>query len=147
MENQNSEELSSSAKATGDADLQNRNLSEHAIPKEAVPVSNKIGISDFAKIELRVAKVLNAERKEGSDKLLRLHITIGTEERTILAGIGKTYAPEDLINKEIVVIANLEPRKLMGEESNGMLLAATGSEGIPVVLRPEREVGSGAGIR
>jgi tRNA-binding protein len=116
-------------------------------PIVAEVIKPKIKYEDFAKIELKVAKVISAERKEGSEKLLRLKISLGGEERTILAGIAKAYEPEALVGKELVVVANLEPRKMMGEESNGMLLAATGSEGIPIVLRPEREAGEGASIK
>ncbi|MFA5166129.1 MAG: methionine--tRNA ligase subunit beta [Candidatus Paceibacterota bacterium] len=116
-------------------------------PIVAEVVKPKIKYEDFAKIELKVAKVLTAERKEGSEKLLRLKISLGNEERIILAGIAKAYEPEALVGKELVVVANLEPRKMMGEESNGMLLAATGSEGVAIVLRPEREAGEGATIK
>lgn len=120
-------------------------------PKQGVVpveiIKPKIKYEDFAKMELKVAKVLTAERKEGSEKLLRLKISLGNEERTILAGIAKAYEPEALVGKELVVVANLEPRKMMGEESNGMLLAATGSEGIPIILRPERQAGEGASIK
>ena len=102
-------------------------------------------IDDFKKIELKVAKVLSADRVEGSEKLLKLRVTIGVEERQIIAGIGKAYAPEEILNKEIVIISNLEPRTLMGLLSQGMLLAAEGEAG-PVVLTLDEEVGPGASI-
>lgn len=102
---------------------------------------------DFKKIELRVAKVIEAERVEGSEKLLKLQLDIGESElRQVIAGIGKNYEPENLIGKEIIIIANLEPRSLMGLESNGMLLAADSADG-PVVLMPEKEVEPGATIK
>lgn len=104
-----------------------------------------IRYDDFKKIDLRVAKILSAERVEGSEKLLKLQVTIGTEERQIVAGIGKAYAPEELIGREIVIVANVEPRMLMGLESQGMLLAS--DDGMPVLLAPDREVPPGSEIR
>lgn len=103
-----------------------------------------IKFADFQKIHLRVAKILSAEKIEESDKLIRLQVDLGDEKRQIIAGIGKTYQPGDLDGKEIVIVANLEPRKLMGYESQGMLLAA--SDGNPVVLMPEKEVPAGSKI-
>lgn len=104
-----------------------------------------INFDDFKKIELKIAKVIAAERVEGSEKLLKLRVDLGAEERRIIAGIGKAYAPEDLLGKEIAIAANLEPRKLMGLESQGMVLCAAGESG-PVLLCPEKEVPPGAGI-
>ena len=99
---------------------------------------------DFQKIELKVGKVLAAERVEGSTKLLKLQIDLG-EPRQILAGLGKVYTPEDLIGKEVVVVANLEVRTIMGLESQGMVLAASSEVG-PIVLMPEKEVTVGSKI-
>lgn len=104
-----------------------------------------ITYDDFKKVELKVVRVLRAERIEGSEKLLCLAVDIGGEERQIIAGIGKRHAPEELIGKHIVIVANLEPRSLMGLESNGMVLAASGEDG-PVILIPERDVSPGAVI-
>ena len=118
-----------------------------AAPKEENPEKqNLIAIGDFAKVELKVGKVLNAERVKKSDKLIRLQVNTG-EERQIVAGIGKFYSPEDLVGKKVVVVTNLQPAKLMGVESNGMLLAATGKEGVPVILTPEKDVEEGAKIK
>jgi methionine--tRNA ligase beta chain len=105
-----------------------------------------ISFDDFKKVELKVAKILEAERVENSEKLLKLKVDLGEEERQIVAGIGKAYSPEELIGKEIVIVANLEPRALMGIESNGMLLAADG-EGIPILLTPDREVSPGSIVK
>jgi methionyl-tRNA synthetase len=88
-------------------------------------MSDKITFDDFKKVDLRVAKVLEAERVEKADKLLKLKIDLGNETRQIVAGIAKHYAPEDIIGKQIVVVANLEPATIRGVESNGMLLAAS----------------------
>lgn len=84
----------------------------------------QITIEDFQKIQLKVAKVLSAERVPKSEKLIKLQVDLGTEQRQIVAGIGKKYAPEDLLGRRIVVVANLKPAKLMGVESQGMVLAA-----------------------
>jgi len=104
-----------------------------------------INYEDFAKIELKVAKIKSAEKVGNSEKLLKLKIDLGNEEKQIVAGIGKRYAPEDLTEKEIIVIANLEPRMLMGNESHGMLLAANSENG-PVLLQPDSDVPPGASI-
>lgn len=104
-----------------------------------------ITIEDFKKVDLRVAKVIAAERVEGSDKLLKLQVNMGEEERQIVAGIGIAYEPALLIGKEIIVVANLEYRSLMGIESQGMLLAASNDH--PVLLQPEKEVAPGSVIR
>ncbi len=107
---------------------------------------DKITIDDFKKIELKVAKILEAERVEGSDKLVKLKVDLGSEQRQIVAGIGNVYTPEVLVGKQIIVIANLEPRKLMGLESQGMLLAASDKMG-PVLIIPETEVDSGTVLK
>jgi|WetSurMetagenome_2_1015567.scaffolds.fasta_scaffold00471_2 methionyl-tRNA synthetase len=107
---------------------------------------NLIGIEDFAKVQLKVGVVLEAERVEKSAKLIKMKVDTG-EVRQIVAGIGKAYTPEDLVGKKIVVIANLKPAMLMGVESQGMLLAATDSEGILSVLTVDRDLKQGAGIR
>lgn len=111
-----------------------------------------IPFSDFQKVELRVAKILAAERVEGSEKLLKLQLNAGDKDeagleisRQVIAGIGKVYAPENIIGREIVIVANLEPRMLMGLESNGMLLAPSDENG-PAFLMPEREVPPGSAI-
>jgi methionine--tRNA ligase beta chain len=110
-------------------------------------MSETIKYEDFVKLDLRVAKILEAVRVEGSDKLIKLQINVGDlGQRQLVAGIGKVYEPEILIGKQIVIIANLEPRKLMGLESNGMLLAASDELG-PVLLSPESEVPAGTGIK
>lgn len=97
-----------------------------AAPAAAQPA--QIGIDDFMKIQLKAAKVLSAERVPKSEKLLKLQVSLGSEQRQIVAGIGKKYEPETLIGKTIVIVANLKPAKLMGIESQGMVLAAGDSE-------------------
>lgn len=112
-----------------------------------------ITYDDFKKIDLRVAKIIKAERVEGSEKLIRLEVNAGDvgidgveQNRQVVAGIGTIYEPEILVGKQIIIVANLEPRKLMGHESQGMLLAASDDMG-PVLLIPESEVPSGSGIK
>ena len=105
-----------------------------------------ISFEEFKKMDLRVAKIISAEAVEGSEKLLKLQVDLGeTEKRQIIAGIAKQYKPEELIGREIAVMANLESRVLFGLESQGMLLAAAGSDG-PVLLRPDQEVLPGARV-
>ena len=103
-----------------------------------------INFEDWKKVELKIAQIVSAERIEGSEKLLRLSVSLGSEKRQIIAGIGRSYDPESLINKQIVIVANLEPRTLMGLESQGMLVAATTSEGEPIIIIPERPAEEGA---
>lgn len=105
-----------------------------------------ITYDDFTKIDLRVATIESADDINGSEKLVRLGISLGDEKRQIVAGIKKQYTPAQLIGSQIIIVANLEPRSLMGVESYGMLLAA-GSEDGPVLLKPESPVPSGAQIK
>ena len=103
-------------------------------PAQVAPV--QITIDEFMKIQLKTAKVLSAERVPKSEKLLKLQVSLGTEQRQIVAGIGKKYEPDQLVGKTIVVVANLKPAKLMGIESQGMVLAAGDSEvrGLATIL-------------
>ncbi len=116
------------------------------LEKGGFKADNLIPISDFAKVKLKIGRVLRAERVAKSDKLIRLQVDTG-EERQIVAGIGKAYTPEELNGKKIVVVTNLKPARLMGVESQGMLLAATDDSGEPVLLVPEKDVKEGAGIK
>lgn len=104
-----------------------------------------INYDDFKKIELKTAKILSAEKIEGSEKLIKLEIDLGQEKRQLVAGIAKTYTPETLVGKTIIVAINLEPKSLMGLESQGMLLAAHGQEG-PVLLTVDSETPAGSDI-
>ncbi|HVL39247.1 MAG TPA: methionine--tRNA ligase subunit beta, partial [Fimbriimonadaceae bacterium] len=99
------------------------------------------------KVQLRVARVLEAEPLEGSDKLLKLQVMIGEEKRQIIAGIRKSYEPLDLIGRQIVVVYNLKPAMLRGAESQGMLLAADDGQGGAILLQPEREAAEGARVK
>jgi methionyl-tRNA synthetase len=103
----------------------------------APAVDDRISIEDFMKVELRVAKILEAERVPKSKKLVKMAIDAGTERRTIVAGIAEAYEPEALVGKTVVIVANLKPAKLMGIESNGMVLAASPDGGLPLVINAE----------
>jgi methionyl-tRNA synthetase len=104
---------------------------EPVAPTGAVE-SAKIGIEDFAKVDLRVGLVKSAKKVENTDKLMHLTVDIGeAEPRSIVAGIAKSYEPESLIGRKVVIVANLKPRKMRGIESNGMIVAATGENGNP----------------
>jgi methionyl-tRNA synthetase len=110
--------------------------------------AEKIGIEDFAKVEMRVGQVKTAERIVGADKLLKLTVDIGSEVRQICAGIAQFYEPEALIGRKVVVVVNLAPRKLRGVESNGMIVAASvGPEGRPVLVGFHEDVEVGARLK
>ena len=113
----------------------------------AASANEKISIDDFAKIELRVGVVKVAERVPKADKLLRLEVDIGTEVRQVLAGIAEAYAPETLVGRKVVIVANLAPRKLRGLESNGMIVAASLEDGKPVLAGFLEDVPVGARLK
>ena len=116
--------------------------------KSAAPADGKISIDDFLKVELRVGQVKAAEKVKGADKLLRLEVDIGTEVRQLVAGIALAYKPEDLIGRKVVIVANLQPRKLRGLESNGMIVAASvGEDGKPVLAGFLEDVPIGAKLK
>jgi methionyl-tRNA synthetase len=113
--------------------------------KEKVETTNQISMEEFQKMDLRVAKILAAETIKKSDKLLKLRVDMG-EERTIVAGIARSYKPEELVGKTVMILANLQPAKLMGVESQGMILAAEGDNGA-VLATFDGEAKIGAKIR
>lgn len=114
--------------------------------KPAAAAAGEITIADFAKIDLRVATVVAAERVPKTDKLIKLQVKIGDEERTIVSGIAQHYEPENLIGKNVIVIANLKPAKLRGIESRGMVLAASDGEG-NLVLADAPGIASGSKVK
>jgi methionyl-tRNA synthetase len=113
-------------------------------PKEAAPP--RIGIKKFFETELRVAKVLAAERVPDTDRLLKLQIDLGSETRQLVAGIAQAYEPEALVGKQIIVVANLEPANIRGVESQGMLLAAD-LGGRPILATFDEEIAPGTPVR
>jgi methionyl-tRNA synthetase len=104
---------------------------------------SQIGIEDFSKIQMRVGQILEAERIEGSRRLLKLRVDIGDEVRQVVAGIAEAYEPASLLNKKVVIVANLKPAKLMGVESNGMIVAAS-ADGRPVLATFSEDAPNGA---
>jgi methionyl-tRNA synthetase len=117
-----------------------------ATPAIAAPA--KIGIEDFAKVELRVGVVKSAEKIAGAEKLLKVMVDIGDEVRQVLAGIAPSYAPEELVGRKVVVVTNLAPRKMRGVESNGMLLAASaGPDGKAVLCTFAEDIPAGAKVK
>ena len=107
----------------------------------------KIGIDDFAKIEMRVGQVKVAEKVQGADKLLRLEVDLGNEVRQVVAGIAEAYSPEVLVGRKVAIVTNLAPRKLRGLESNGMILAASVEGGKPALASFLEDVPIGANLK
>jgi len=105
-----------------------------------------ITLEDFMKIDLRAANILAAEPVPNANKLLKLTVQMGEETRILLAGIAEMYQPEELVGKQVIVVANLQPRKIRGIESQGMLLAVD-VDGQAILLQPETPVPSGARVR
>ena len=104
-----------------------------------------IDINEFAKVKLKTAKVLTAERVEGADKLLKLQIEVGSEKRQLIAGVAQFYTPEDMVGKTIVIVANLKPAVIRGIDSAGMLLAAKAGKKLALVT-VDGDIPSGASI-
>lgn len=102
-----------------------------------------ITIDDLSKVEIKVGEVLTAGPVDGSEKLLKLEVDFGEEKRQILSGIAKYYSPEELVGKKTIFVTNLEPRQMMGLESNGMLLAS-GTEDSIILLEPNQEIPNGS---
>jgi methionyl-tRNA synthetase len=124
-------------------------LGKTAAPAAPVaPASPKIAIDDFGKVDLRVGEVKFAERVKGSDKLLHMKVDIGEgDPRTIVAGIAEAYTPEQMLGRKVVIVANLQPRKLKGIESNGMIVAASVEGGKPVLAGFHEEIPVGARLK
>ncbi len=119
-------------------------LASEPAPQPPQPVAEpKISIEDFAKIQMRVGQVLEAEKVEGSRKLIKMRVDIGSEVRQIVAGIAGAYEPASLINRKIILVANLKPAKLMGIVSDGMVLAATAGDR-PILATFAEDVPNGA---
>jgi methionyl-tRNA synthetase len=119
-----------------------------ASPQPLAPSPEKISIEDFAKVDMRAGQVVAAERVPGANKLLKLNIDIGTEVRQVVAGIAEAYPPDQLVGMKVVIVTNLQPRKLRGVESNGMIVAATvGPEGRPVLVTFKEDVPNGARLK
>ncbi len=111
------------------------------------PTTETIQYDDFARVDLRVATINQAEPHPAADKLMVLQVNVGSETRQILAGIRGHYEPEQLVGRQIIIVANLAPRKMRGLESQGMLLAASNDDHSQIILlTPEREIAPGAKV-
>jgi methionyl-tRNA synthetase len=121
--------------------------SENSETNQLQPVKADIIYDDFDKIDLRVGKVLTAERVPKADKLLKLTVDLGFEQRTILSGIAEYYQPEELVGKLVTVVANLAPRKIRGIESQGMLLMAGNDFGKLYSVGPEKDIEPGSVVK
>lgn len=105
-----------------------------------------VTIDDFKKIEIKIGEIIEAEKIEGSDRLLKLKVNFGQETRQIISGITRYYQPEELLNKQVAFATNLEPRSIMGLESQGMILACDSVDGL-ALLSPNKKVEPGTQIR
>jgi methionyl-tRNA synthetase len=114
--------------------------------KPVPPLKAEIVFDDFAKMDIRVATVLSAEKMEKSNKLLKLKVDTGVDQRTILSGIALHYSPEELVGKQVTIIANLAPRKMMGIQSQGMILMAEDSDGKLRLIQPSEIVNPGSTV-
>lgn len=114
--------------------------------KTIAPVKEAIQFDDFAKLDLRIGTITSAEKVEKADKLLKLEVDLGFEKRTIVSGIALHFAPEDIVGKQVTVVANLAPRKMRGIESQGMILMAEDSAGKLHFMMPEGAVEPGSGV-
>ncbi len=136
--------------------IEKESVAETSAPQPAKPTKEKakdqpmepelISIEDFARIDLRIATIVSAERIDGADRLFKLQIDLGSEQRQLVAGIAQHYTPEELVGKQVCVVANLKPAKLRGVESQGMLLAASGADTVSI-LTPLRPVPSGSKVK
>ncbi len=117
-------------------------------PRNRTNIGDLISIDDFSKVDLRVGEVKSAENVKGADKLLHLKVDIGeAEPRTIVAGIALAYKPEQLIGRKVVIVANLQPRKLRGLTSQGMIVAASTDGGLPVLAGFHEDIPVGSRLK
>ncbi len=129
--------------------MENEGVTSEEEKKEVKPEFETINYDLFSKVKLRVGQIMEAEKVEKSKKLVKLQVNLGEEigTRQILAGISQYYTPEELVGRKIIVVVNLEPAKLMGLESQGMLLAASTDEEGVILLQPEKDISAGAEVR
>ena len=131
-----------------DPKILEENIQEEIAPSKYTmePIGEEVGIEDFAKLDLRVVEVINAEKVEKTDKLLKLEVKLGDEMRTVVSGIAKSYNPQDLIGKKVVLVANLKPAKLRGITSQGMILAASEGDTLEV-LQVTKDLPAGSRVK
>ncbi len=139
--------LKNAAKAMEQTTQQPEQAAAESAAPQYLPAKPEITIDDFAKIDLRVATILHAEKVEKADKLLKLELDLGYEKRTVLSGIAMHYKPEDIIGKQVTVVANLAPRKMRGIESHGMILMAQNMDGSLIFVAPPVAADNGGEVR
>jgi methionyl-tRNA synthetase len=110
------------------------------------PAKAEISFDDFSKMDIRIGKVLTAERVEKSKKLLKLQVDTGIDTRTVMSGIAEHFSPEEMVGKQVTILVNLAPRKIMGVESQGMILMAEDKNGDLKLLAPDKEVSPGSAV-
>lgn len=136
-----------SSQLTVDSDVKKEDDEKEPVGQSAIGnLKSTIVYDDFAKLDLKVGKIVSAEKVEKADKLLKLQIDLGFEVRTIVSGIAMHFKPEDIVGKQVVVVANLAPRKMRGIESNGMILMAEDNYGKLHFVNPEESINAGAGV-
>ncbi len=113
-----------------------------AMPAE--PAKTEISFDDFLKVDIRVGKILKAERVEKSKKLLKLQVDTGIDIRTVMSGIAENFSPEEVVGKQVTILVNLAPRKIMGVESQGMILMVADKDGTLRLLQPSAAVSPGS---
>ena len=118
-----------------------------AAPEPTAPAKPEISYEDFDKLDLRVARVTACEKVKKADKLLKLTLRVGSEERTVVSGIAKSYSPEEMVGKQVILVYNLKPAKLKGIESQGMILCADGSGETLKLASVEEGAADGAQVR
>src|SRR5690606_7440997 len=111
------------------------------------PVKNEIVFDDFGKIDLRIGTIIAAEKVQKADKLLKLQVDLGFEQRTIVSGIAQHFTPESLVNRQVMVVVNLAPRKMRGIESQGMILTAEQPDGRLILVGPDSLTINGSPVR
>jgi methionyl-tRNA synthetase len=117
-------------------------------PEEThIPVGSEIQYDDFAKLDLRTATIIEAEKVEKADKLLKIKLNLGFEERTVVSGIAQHFKPEEIVGKKVLYLANLAPRKLRGIESSGMILLAEDAQGNLIFVSPEKDLPNGSIVK
>ena len=126
--------------------MDTKKANEAATGPKVKPAKELVTFDDFQKMDLRVGEIKTAEKVEKSDKLLKFTVDTGLDTRVIVSGIAKHFTPEEMIGKKVVVLANLTPRKIMGVESQGMLLFAENADGALKAVSPNEKAENGAGI-
>ena len=141
--------ISKAQKINNKQEQKNKLMTENKSPDSLLSLSKEaktIVYDDFAKIDLKTGTILSAEKIEKADKLLKLEIDLGFEKRTILSGIALHFTPEEIIGKQVVVVANLAPRKMRGIESNGMILMAEDKDGKLYFVSPDQKITDGSSV-